>query len=406
MRPPHWLRALQHRDFRIFWTGQVVSLVGTWMQSVAQSWLVLDLTGSAFLLGVIGALQFGPMLLFSFVAGAVVDRLPKRRVILATQSIFLIQALTMAALVWGGHIRYWHVAVLATVFGLTNTLDLPARQAFVVEMVGKESLVNAIALNSAAFNGARIVGPAVAGLLVARYGAALAFFLNGLSFAAVLIALGAVRAQGAPGPERGTSIRQDIAEGIRYALGSRRIAFVLGLVASVSIFVFNYNVLVPLFARDVLHVDAHGFGLLMAAIGTGALVGAIAQAALGTAQPSIAALITGAVILTSGMILVGFTHHFWSAAIMLFVMGFAGIIFMTSANTTVQITSPDALRGRLMSLYTFVFAGVAPIGSLVLGGIVEVLGAPAGFMVGGGIGLTAVLLLAAWWRSTSRQAAA
>jgi MFS family permease len=405
MPPPRWLRALQHRDFRIFWSGQVVSLVGTWMQSVAQSWLVLDLTGSAFLLGVIGALQFGPMLLFSFVAGAAVDRLPKRRVIMLTQSVFLAQALTLAALVWGGHVRYWHVAVLATLFGLTNTLDLPARQAFIVEMVGKESLVNAIALNSAAFNGARIVGPAAAGLLVARYGAAPAFLLNGLSFAAVLVALAAVRAQGVPRPERGTTIGQDIAEGVRYALGSRRIAFVLGLVAAVSIFVFNYNVLVPLFARDVLHADAHGFGLLMAAIGVGALAGALAQAALGTAQPSVTAIVTGAVILTGGMILVGVTRHFWSASIMLFVMGFAGIIFMTSCNTTVQLTSPDELRGRLMSLYTFVFAGVAPVGSLLLGAIVEVLGAPAGFMVGGAIGLTAVLALAAWWRATSGRRA-
>ena len=195
---PAGLRALNHRDFRLFWTGQLVSLIGTWMQSVGQSWLVLELTNSPFKLGLIGTLQFGPMLLFSFPAGAIADRLPKRRLILATQTALMLQAFLLAALSWTGHVQYWHVAILASLYGLASTLDMPTRQSFIVEMVGKDDLMNAIALNSAVFNGARIVGPAAAGILVARYGVPMAFLLNGASFLAVLLALLAMHAEGLP----------------------------------------------------------------------------------------------------------------------------------------------------------------------------------------------------------------
>src|SRR6266581_8271737 len=234
---PTALRAFRYRDFRLFWTGQLVSLVGSWMQSVGQAWVVLELTHSPFKLGVISALQFGPMLFLSFLAGALADRVRKRRLLLLTQSALMLQAFALATLDRTGQIQYWHVAVLAALYGIANTLDLPARQSFVVEIVGKHDLMNAIALNSAVFNGARVVGPAAAGLLVARYGTAAAFLFNGLSFLAVIAALAAIRTEGAPRPRSGLGMGAEIAEGVRYALGNSRIALVFGLLLSVSLFV-------------------------------------------------------------------------------------------------------------------------------------------------------------------------
>src|SRR5262249_18369909 len=219
---PRGLRALAHRDFRLFFAGQLVSLIGTWMQSVGQAWLVLELTNSPFRLGMIGTLQFGPMLVFSFVAGAISDRVRKRRMIVGTQSVLMLQALALAALVASGHVQYWHVAVLATIYGIANTFDMPARQAFVADLVGKEDLMNAIALNSAMFNGARVIGPAAAGLLVARWGEAAAFFVNAASFVAVIMALLAIHNDGLPLPRQRNGLVGEIAEGIRYAVGTRR----------------------------------------------------------------------------------------------------------------------------------------------------------------------------------------
>ena len=236
MRFPIGLRALAHRDFRLFLSGQLISLIGTWMQTVAQAWLVLELTSSPFKLGLLGALQFGPMLCFSFVAGAIADRLPKRRVLIGTQTALMIQAFLLSFLTWAGHVQYWHVAVLAACYGLAFTLDMPTRQAFIVEMVSKDDLPNAIALNSAMFNGARMVGPAVAGLLVDRYGVGPAFGLNGLSFVAVILALAAMRAEGLPSPTQGTTVRAEIAAGLRYALHTPLVALILGLLLAVSLF--------------------------------------------------------------------------------------------------------------------------------------------------------------------------
>ena len=392
-RLPGALRAFAIRDFRLFWAGQGVSLIGTWMQSVAQSWLVLELTNSPFRLGLVGTLQFAPMLFLSFFAGALADRLPKRRLIIASQSVLCAQALVLAALVHQGHVQYWHVAVMATVYGIANTLDMPTRGSFVAEMVGKESLRSAIALNSAVFNGARVVGPALAGLVIARWGTALAFFFNGLSFLAVIGALLALRAEGLPRPRTGRTLRAEIAEGVRYALRTPRIAVVLSLVLCVSMFFFNYNTLVPLLARDVLHQDAHGFGLLMTAVGCGAVAGAIALAMLRAERPPLPVLIGSALVLGAAMMAVAGVSHFWAAAALLLVMGFCGMLFMTGANTTVQLTVPDELRGRVLSLHTLMFAGATPFGAFLVGSVTEALGARAGFLVTGGGGFVSIVAL-------------
>jgi MFS family permease len=400
---PAPLRAFAHRDFRLFWSGQLVSLVGTWMQSVAQSWLVLELTNSPFLLGLVGTLQFAPVLVLSFFAGALADRLPKRRMLITTQSVMCVQALLLAALVHRGNVQYWHVALMATVYGLANTVDMPTRQAFVADMVGRESLRSAIALNSAMFNGARVVGPALAGLVIARWGTALAFFFNGLSFLAVIAALAALRTTGQPRPRSERSMRVEIAEGIAYALRTPRIALVLSLVLCVSMFFFNYNTLVPLLARDVLHQDAHGFGLLMTAVGCGAVAGAIVLASLGTERPPVAMLIGSALMLGVASMLVAGVGRFAMAMVLLVVMGFCGMLFMTGANTTVQLTVPDELRGRVMSLHTLMFAGMTPFGAFLVGTITQALGARAGFLITGAGGFLSILSLALWWRLRRRS---
>jgi MFS family permease len=398
MALPLALRALQHRDFRLFWGGQLVSLIGTWMQSVGQAWLVLELTNSPFKLGLLSALQFAPMLFFAVVAGALTDRLPKRRLIIGTQLALLLQAFTLSALVWTGLVRYWHLAVLATLLGVVNTVDMPARQSFIAEMVSRESLMNAIALNSAVFNAARVVGPAVAGLLVARYGAALAFFLNGLSFIAVVAALVRIRAEGQPRPREGATMGGDIREGVAYALRTPRIALILALLMPVSLFVMNFNVLVPLFARDVLHQGAHGFGLLMAALGTGSLVGAVAVALAGRTRPRLRVIVVAAVVTTAATVAMAPVRSFHLAAAVLFLIGCGSIVFMTSCNTTLQMIAPDALRGRMMSLYTLVFAGVTPFGSFLMGTVAEHLGVSAAFLTAGGAGLVLVVAVLVVWR--------
>ena len=401
-RLPPALRAFAHRDFRLFFAGQLVSLIGTWMQAVAQSWLVLELTNSPFRLGLVGTLQFAPVLFLSFLAGALADRLPKRRMLVASQSVMCAQALLLAALVYGDHVQYWHVAVMATVYGLANTLDMPTRQAFIVEMVGRESLRSAIALNSAMFNAARVVGPALAGLVIARWGTALAFAFNGLSFLAVIGALLALHAAGRPRPSTGRSLREEIGEGVRYALRTPRIALVMSLVMAVSTFFFNYNILVPLLARDILSQDAHGFGLLMTAVGCGAVAGAIGVASLGTERPPVPVLVASALALGAATMLMAGVHRFGVAAALLVVMGFCGMLFMTGANTTVQLAVPDDLRGRVMSLHTLMFAGMAPVGAFLVGSVTEALGARAGFLVTGAGGTVAVLAVALGWRRDRR----
>ena len=398
MAVPAGLRALQHRDFRLFWSGQMVSLIGSWMQTVGQSWLILELTNSPFKLGLISTLQFGPMLLFSLVAGAITDRLPKRRTIIATQTCFMLLAFTLAALVWTETVQYWHVAVLAVLLGTVNTLDLPARQSFIVEMVGKEHLGNAIALNSAVFNVARILGPVAAGLMVARYGVALAFTINGFTFLAVIFALTQVHSEGLPRPRSGRSMLQEIGEGLRYALRTPLVGLLLATLSMVSLFAINYNVLVPLLARQVLGLEAEGFGALMSALGFGALSGALVMAAQTRSLPPLRNTMLQGLVLCVACLSMAFVSQFWLASVVLFVMGFSQIIFTTSINTTLQLLAPDELRGRVMSLYTLVFAGVAPFGSFLMGSITEVHAAPAGFFVGGGMGLLTMVAILAWWR--------
>lgn len=386
----------------MFYAGQLVSLVGTWMQSVAQAWLVLQLTNSPLRLGLIGTLQFAPVLLFSVIAGAIADRLPKRRLILATQTALAGQVLTISVLVWMGHVRYWHVGLLALLMGFANTLDMPARQSFIVELVGKNDLMSAVALNSAAFNAARIVGPAAAGLLIARFGLAPAFLLNGLSYIVVIAALLTLGTKGLPLARRGTTMLGEIGEGLRYAIRTPRIRLVLSLLFVVSLCVFNFSVYVPLLARDVLGQGAQGFGFLMASVGVGAVAGALGLGALGRRQPALPVMFAAGLIACGGLLGMAAVRHFWVAVPVLFLIGLSAIILVASCNTTLQLSAPDELRGRVMSLYTLVHGGTFPIGSFVVGAVSERWGVAMAFLGAGGLGFVALAAIMTWWpRRTS-----
>jgi MFS family permease len=389
------LGALRHRDFRLFWAGQLISQVGTWMQSVAQAWLVLDLTHSPLQLGIVSALQFTPILLLSPVGGALSDRFAKRRVLLVSQTAMQLQALILAALVWSGYIRYWHVAAMAVVYGLGRALDIPTRQAYVTDLVGRSDLPNAVALNSVVMNGARIVGPAVAGLLIAAFGVALAFLLNGVSFVAVLVALLAIRTEGQPDPAGRLGIREGVLSAVAYAAKTPPVAFTLGLMVVVSLLILNFNVVVPLVARTVLNQDAHGFGLLMSALGAGAVAGGFGVALLRTGQPTLSFLVGAAVMLCAGFLALALVDRFAVAFAVLALLGCAQILFTTGCNTMLQLAAPNNLRGRVMGLYTVTFAGMTPFGSLVVGMIAEHQGVRVACAAGGAVGLLGVAVLVA-----------
>ena len=369
------------------------------MQSVGQAWLVLDLTGSAFQLGLVTALQFVPILLLSPVGGALSDRYPKRRIILLTQATMMVQAFVLAGLVWSGRVQYWHVAVLATLYGLGRAIDIPARQAYITDLVGRADLPNAVALNSLVFNGARIVGPAVAGLLIAGFGVATAFFLNGVSFIAVLGALLATRTAGEPDPAGRLGIREGVAGALAYAARTPRIAFTLALLVVVSLLVLNFNVVVPLVARDVLHEGAHGFGLLMSCLGTGAVVAALGLTLLRRGRPPLWFVVACAATLGVGTAGLGLVQHFGAAAALLVVLGCCQILFSTGCNSTLQLETPNALRGRVMGLYALSFAGMTPFGSLLVGAVAQHLGVRAACALGGGSGLVALAILVLVGRS-------
>jgi predicted MFS family arabinose efflux permease len=400
---PRGLRALNHRPFRSFFLAQLVALVGTWMQTVSQSWLVLQLTDSPFKLGLLGTLQFGPILLLSPLAGVMADRWPPRRLLLATQAVLACQALALALLVATGRARYWQIALLGLVTGLANTLDAPVRQSFVTSLVGRTDLVNAVALNSASFNTARIVGPAIAGLLIARLGVVPAFVVNGLGFAVVLVTLLGLTDDGAVKRQRHASVGRDIAEGVRHLVETPRMRTVLGVLFVVSLCVFNFTVYVPLLARTVLHLGPEGFGFLMTALGVGAVSGALAVGARANPEPGLGLLLGTAAVACASLVGLSTVRHAWAAVPMLFVTGFAGIITVTGSNTIIQLGSPDELRGRVMSLYTWVYGGAFPFGSFLVGAISERHGVSAAFLFNGSLGLGLLLLMAATrpWRTAA-----
>jgi MFS family permease len=377
-------RSLRHRNFRLFFSGQLVSLIGTWMQNVGQAWLVLELTHSSFKLGVVSALQFAPMLFLSFFAGPFIDYFSKRKIIIFTQTALMLLAFILAVLDVTGIVQYWHILILATLLGIVNTIDMPARQSFIVEMVGKEDLMNAIAMNSSIFNAARAVGPAIAGLLIGAAGTALCFFVNGLSFLAVLWGLLLMKFESVPaGGPRTYHVVADIKEAMRYIKETPVVMITILLVAVVSIFGTNFNVLVPVFARQELHRDATAFGFLMSSFGIGALIGAVSLAIMSRLGPKPSMLLGGGMALSLTLITIGLQKTFGITALLLALSGWCMVTFFGMANTTVQLNTEDRLRGRVMSIYTFTFGGLTPFGSLFAGTAAHWIKAPLTFALGG-----------------------
>jgi MFS family permease len=366
-------RALRHRNFRLFWSGQLVSVIGTWMQSVAQGWLMHRLTESAWMLGVLAFTQFAPVTVLSLWAGVVTDRVDRRRLILITQSLCAVQAVALAAVVSAGIVQPWMVLVLAFVFGCVNAFDLPARQSFLVEMVGKEDLPNAIALNSAAFNTARVLGPAVAGLTLAAVGEAACFWINAVSYLVVIVML--LRIQPPPRVME-TAVSSDWREGVRYVMRTppiRNLLILLGVMSSLG---FQYSTLLPVYARTILHTGARGYGLMVSAFGVGSLLSAIVLTRRhdrwALRRNILLALSTAAI----GMFGFAWSRRLPLTLLMGFLSGFGLIFYVATTNVMLQLTVDDAYRGRVMSLYTLMFIGTSPIGAILAGAVAARWGAP------------------------------
>jgi MFS family permease len=377
------LGALRHRNYRLFLTGQIISTVGTWMQSVAMPWLALQLTHSGLLVGLVLAVQFTPVLLGSQFGGIVADRFRKRSILLATQSAFTIPSFALFLLSSSGHAMYWEVLIAAAATGTINAFDVPARQSFVIEMVGKQDLMNAIALNSSVFNGAAVVGPSVAGVIIGAVGVPICFLANSVSYLAAVAALLLMRHLPVVVREQHDQHwRQRLAEGASYALHEPVVGLLLLDVAVFSLFAMNRLTLIPLFADQVLHAGAAGFGFLMASMGLGALVGALTLAFFPSLGANPARQFWLGVIWVAALLVFSWSRVFPLSVAALFVGGYCQISFVATANSRIQTLTPDRLRGRVMGLYAQALIGVGPLGAMQAGALATLLGAPWAMAIG------------------------
>ncbi|MEU0986343.1 MFS transporter [Streptomyces sp. NPDC005953] len=389
--PTTMFSSLKNRNYRLFAAGQVVSNTGTWMQRIAQDWLVLTLTGSASAVGITVALQFLPMLLFGLYGGVLADRLPKRPLLLATQAAMAITGLALAALTLSGEVQVWHVYVTAFALGLVTVIDNPARQTFVADMVGPDQLANAVSLNSANFQSARLVGPAVAGVLITAVGSGYAFLFNGLSFIAPIAALLLMRTSELHRSVRTPRGKGQLREGLRYVSAHPELIWPIVLVGFVGTFGFNFPIWLSAFVDDVYDSGASTYGLLNTLMAVGSLVGALLAARRGTSRLRL--LVGAAVIFGILEVVAAFAPHFWIFAGLLVLIGMFGLTVNVTANSTVQMASDPAVRGRVMSLYMMVFVGGTPLGAPVFGWITDVYGPRIGFAAGGVLSFAGALLV-------------
>jgi len=399
-RIPHTFRALRHRNFRLFISGQIISLVGTWMQTVAEAWLIYRLTGSSVLLGLLGFVGQIPIFLLSPLAGLVADRWPRRRVVIGTQTISMLLAFTLAALTLSGQIRkgnVWEIIVLATLLGTVNAFDVPARQSFLIEMVGRENLLNAIALNSSMFNGARVAGPAIAAALVAVVGEGWCFLLNGLSYLAVIAGLFMMRIEKTAPAHDGAAPLERLREGFRFARHTKPIRALLILLAVVSFMALPFSVLIPIFAVKILHGGVNAYGWLMGAVGFGAMLGALAIAMRQQLRGLGSLVAYSAVGLGVSLVLFSASRWFLVSFAFLIICGFTMMMQLTSTNTLIQAMVPEQLRGRVMAMYSMMFLGMTPLGSLLAGTLADHIGAPVTVAIGGLVSCVGGLIFARKW---------
>ncbi|MGA9724177.1 MAG: MFS transporter [Candidatus Binatus sp.] len=361
-------RALRHRNFRLFFVGQLISLIGTWMQSVAQAWLVLKLTNSSLMLGVVAFASYMPIVLVALFAGVVVDHVDRRRLIIGAQTLLMLSAFVLGGLTWGGAVRVEYVIALAALNGLVSSFDMPGRQAFVVEMVGREDLPNAIAMNSMIFNGARMIGPAIAGLSIAVIGVTGCFMLNGVSYLAVIWSLFEMELPRRERREFGATMIRQVRLGLAYVWQHRPTLWLMVLVAINMGIGMQYSVLIPVFARDLLHVGAHGYGFLMAAQGLGAVLSAIVMNSRSTAPKALRQnLVFGVFCMAIATAGFGVSTSMSISLLAQLFIGVGLMNHMVMTNTLLQMFVTDELRGRVMSIYMLSFVGTAPLGSLAVG---------------------------------------
>ena len=390
------LRALRHRNYRLYFGGQGISVIGTWMTRVATSWLVYRMTHSALLLGLVGFAGQIPTFIFAPFAGVWVDRLNRHRVLVVTQTLAMLQSLTLAALVFGNIITVWQIIWLGAFQGLTNAFDMPARQAFVVQMVeDKQDLGNAIALNSSMVNLARLIGPSVAGVLIAVVGEGYCFLIDGISYIAVIVSLAAMRALPLQTFPKSAGVFSELKEGLQYVVRFSPVRSILLLLALISLFGMPYTVLMPVFAARVLNGGAHTLGFLMAASGVGALAGAVALATRRSVRGLGRMISISAAIFGIGLMSFSQSRVLWFSLILLFIAGFGMMTQMASSNTILQTIVPDEKRGRVMSYYTMAFVGMAPFGSLLAGSLADRIGAPMTVLISG-----ALCMIGAAWFAT------
>ncbi len=395
---PDGFSALRHRNYRLYFFGQAVSVTGTWMQSLAMSWLVLSLTSSAIDLAMVNVLQFAPTLVFGLFAGVVADRVPKRNLLVVTQSIAALSALTLAILIWTDHIDLWHIYLVALIVGINNSFDMPARQAFVSEMVGdRVDLPNAIALNSTLFNMGRLVGPALAGLVLGAFGVAICFLIDAISYLAVIASLLMMHVAPAVQAVRKRNPLESLREGLAYVRATPVVGALVIFAGLVGVFGINFNVWMPLLAKQELDTGPGGFGLLMSSLGIGALAGALALA-FRSKSASVERLVFTALILGMAEVLLGVATELAPRLIVAMsisaIVGFGMTSTMAMANTVVQSTAPDELRGRVMSVYIMVSTGVAPLGALLAGAVANAANTSASILLGGIITTLSAIWLA------------
>ncbi|MBC5824158.1 MAG: MFS transporter [Candidatus Eremiobacteraeota bacterium] len=394
--------AFRHRNYRLYFGGQTLSLIGTWMQIVASGWLVLRITDSAFLLGVVTAMESLPSLFLSLFAGALADTLDRRRIAMWTQSLAGMQALALGILVITHHATFWNVFWLALFAGLVNAIDLPVRQSLVYDLVGRRDILNAIALNSMLFNVARIIGPAIAAIIIARAGEAVNFFANATSYIFVVFALGAMRLNdGAGKPQRRENVYDQMAQGVRYVVHHPLLARLFAGIVVFSIFGFNYILLMPVFARFTLHGGANTLGLLLTCLGIGALGGSFTMA--GRRKGSMRTLVIMAFVFPISLIAFAYSPTLLVAIFTVMGLGYAMILFVVRFSTFLQIEVPDAMRGRAMGLYNTCMMGLAPIGALQAGAFAQALGAGRALAIGAAVCVVATLALLFFPRRTVSQ---
>jgi MFS family permease len=391
---PESLRALRHRNYQLFFAGQLISLIGTWMDQVAESWLVYRLTGSALLLGTVAFAAQIPVFLLAPIGGALADRYDRRRILVGTQSSMMALTFVLAWLTLSHRVQIWHVVTLAALTGIVNAFDLPARQAFVVDMVSRTDLVNAIALNSSMFNGARIIGPALAGIVVAAIGEGWCFFANGVSFIAVIAGLMMMRMERPRQAIEGSPV-ENIIEGFRFVAGTGPVRALMSLLGLVSFTAMPYAVLMPVFAAQILHGGARALGLLMGCSGAGALVGALTLAMRKTLKGLSVWVAVSCAGFGTALLLFSFSRSMWLSCALLVPAGFCMMIQMASSNTLIQSMVPDRLRGRVMSVYAMTFMGMAPLGALLAGSLAHNLGAPWTVAIGGIISIAGAAVFGA-----------